>query len=29
MAAPNIKTYSRIIPMVYAYNTPGIPYLNL
>lgn len=26
MAAPKIKAYSRIIPMVYAYNTPGIPY---
>ena len=26
MTAPNIKTYSRIIPMVYAYNTPGIAY---
>lgn len=26
MNTPNIKSYSRIIPMVYAYNTPGIPY---
>ena len=26
MATPNIKSYTRIIPMVYAYNTPGIPY---
>ena len=23
---PNIKSYTRIIPMIYAYNTPGIPY---
>ena len=22
---PNIKTFDRIIPMIYAYNTPGIP----
>lgn len=26
MAAPDIHSYSRIIPMIYAYNTPGIPY---
>lgn len=26
MATPSIKSFNRIIPMVYAYNTPGIPY---
>ena len=24
--ASNIKTFTRVIPMMYAYNTPGIPY---
>lgn len=26
MSKPNIKPFSRIVPMIYAYNTPGIPY---
>ncbi len=21
-----IKSFSRVVPMIYAYNTPGIPY---
>ena len=25
-AIPKIKSFDRIIPMIYAYNTPGIPY---
>ena len=25
-ASPKIKSFDRIIPMIYAYNTPGIPY---
>lgn len=25
-ATPKIKSFDRIIPMIYAYNTPGIPY---
>lgn len=24
--APNIKSFKRIVPMIYAYTTPGIPY---
>ena len=24
--AANIKSFQRVIPMIYAYNTPGIPY---
>ncbi len=24
--AVNIKSFTRVIPMIYAYNTPGIPY---
>ena len=26
MTHPNIKSYNQIIPMVYGYTTPGIPY---
>ena len=26
MAAPDIKSFARIVPMIYAYNTPGITY---
>lgn len=28
MTAPEIKTFQRVIPMIYAYNTPGIEYHN-
>ena len=26
MAGVNIKSFKKIVPMIYAYNTPGIPY---
>ncbi|MBR5426793.1 MAG: DEAD/DEAH box helicase family protein [Clostridia bacterium] len=26
MNAPNIHSFSRVIPMIYAYNTPGVAY---
>lgn len=26
MAKPEIKSFSKVVPMIYAYNTPGIPY---
>lgn len=26
MAGANIKSFKKIVPMIYAYNTPGIPY---
>lgn len=26
MASVNIKSFNKIVPMIYAYNTPGIPY---
>jgi superfamily II DNA or RNA helicase len=26
MNTPNIKSFTQVVPMIYAYNTPGIPY---
>ena len=26
MPAPSIQSFSRVVPMIYAYNTPGINY---
>lgn len=26
MAAPNIRSFTSVIPMIYAYNTPGVTY---
>ena len=26
MAAPKIKSFTAVVPMIYAYNTPGVAY---
>ena len=26
MEAPKIQSFSRVVPMIYAYNTPGVTY---
>ena len=23
---PNIRSFTRVVPMIYAYNTPGVSY---